>query len=351
MLGSTTPESELETQYAILVENAPVALSMFDDQMRYMVANRLWIEEFGLQHVQPIIGRSQYEIFPGLHSGWRQVYERALQGHVVRSEHDAISGQDGKPIVYRWEVRPWRRKQDASIGGLMVSCEKFTSGLGPVGATSDTTAAPVAAPAQEPTDLAFQSLLPIAILNAEGVIVHANDAAVGIALSRGVREGASFYWDAFGDGWDHTALRERTLASIRKLTQEPGVQYQTLITSNGAQPGEDPNATPALPAQWALSRTTAESGQARFVAVAMLGASLPAVEKPKPAVVQVAAPDPAVLAAAAADAALVKELQEKLNRARQEVTVMRDAEQAFARREGQAAGRARGARLRIARAR
>jgi PAS domain S-box-containing protein len=332
--GEYYQESELETQYGILVDNAPVALSMFDDQMRYMVANRLWIEEFGLQHVQPIIGRSQYEVFPGLHAGWRQVYERALQGHVVRSEHDAISGQDGQPIVYRWEVRPWRRKQDASIGGLMVSCEKFTAGLGPVSGDKAMPAAPGAEAVQEPKDLAFQSLLPIVILNGEGIIVHANDAAVGIALSRGVREGASFYWDAFGDGWDHTALRERTLASIQKLTQEPGLQYQTLITSNGTQQRDESNASPALPAQWALSRTTAESGEARFVAVAMLGASLPLIEKPKPAVVQVAAPDPAVLAAAAADAALVKELQEKLNRARQEVTVMRDAEQAFARREG-----------------
>jgi PAS domain S-box-containing protein len=124
----------MELVLGVLVENAPVAMAMFDRAMRYMLANRQWIHEFGLQQVQPLVGRSQYEIFPGLHPGWRQVYERALQGHIVRSEHDSLSGPDGRHLVYRWEVRPWRKKRDASVGGLMVTCEKFSS---PAAASAD----------------------------------------------------------------------------------------------------------------------------------------------------------------------------------------------------------------------
>jgi PAS domain S-box-containing protein len=121
-------ESEdMELVLGVLVENAPVAMAMFDRGMRYMLANRQWISEFGLQQVQPLVGKSQYEIFPGLHPGWRQVYERALQGHIVRSEHDSLNGPDGRHLVYRWEVRPWRKKRDAVVGGLMVTCEKFSS--------------------------------------------------------------------------------------------------------------------------------------------------------------------------------------------------------------------------------
>ena len=96
------PLINMELVLGVLVENAPIAMAMFDQQMRYILANRAWVEEFGLNGMQPLTGQSQYEVFPGLHPGWRQVYERALQGHVIRSEHDALSGPDGSRIIYRW---------------------------------------------------------------------------------------------------------------------------------------------------------------------------------------------------------------------------------------------------------
>jgi len=89
----------MELILGVLVENAPVAMAMFDKNMRYVLANRSWMEEFGLTGMPLLIGRSQYEVFPGLHPGWRQVYDRALQGHVVRSEHDALSGPNGTRII------------------------------------------------------------------------------------------------------------------------------------------------------------------------------------------------------------------------------------------------------------
>ncbi|MFZ4767333.1 MAG: PAS domain-containing protein, partial [Roseimicrobium sp.] len=106
----------------ILLENAPIAMAMFDTQMRYLLANRRWLEDFKLTQTE-VTGRSQYDLFPSLHPGWRHVYERALSGQLVRSDRDAIT-QDGRPIVYRWEVRPWRHA-DATIGGVMISCERL----------------------------------------------------------------------------------------------------------------------------------------------------------------------------------------------------------------------------------
>ena len=93
------PPQDMELILGVLVENAPVAMAMFDKNMRYVLANRSWMEEFGLTGMPLLIGRSQYEVFPGLHPGWRQVYDRALQGHVVRSEHDALSGPNGTRII------------------------------------------------------------------------------------------------------------------------------------------------------------------------------------------------------------------------------------------------------------
>src|SRR5688572_14885461 len=73
----------------LLFENAPVAMAMFDTEMRYLLANRRWLDDFKLVDVE-VTGRCQYELFPTLHPGWRHVYERALGGQIVRSDRDAI---------------------------------------------------------------------------------------------------------------------------------------------------------------------------------------------------------------------------------------------------------------------
>lgn len=328
-------DNDLETQLGILVENAPIALSMFDDQMRYIVANRIWIEEFGLQHVQPLIGRSQYEIFPGLHPGWRQVYDRALQGHVVRSEHDAISGHDGKPIVYRWEVRPWRKKLDASVGGLMVICEKFAAGLGPA-STETEKIVPHAAGAADPASaLLFQSSLPIVILDETGVVIMANDAAVGISLSRGIREGESFYWEAFSEGYDHASLKEQTLASISRLLQDSAPHHHTIVTQTITRSFGDNDEPASLPTRWMLSKIASSANKPRFMAIAMPGLSPFDVERQKKTTSEAASPPTTSASSESSlDADVLHELQDKLNATRQEVAVLREAEQAFAKREG-----------------
>src|SRR3569623_254475 len=148
---------------SVRVDNAPVAMALFDERMRYVLANRQWISDFGLQQSLPIVGRSQYEEFPNLHPGWRSVYDRALQGHVVRSEHDVMPGPQGKAMIFRWEVRPWRRTKDNSVGGVMVTCEKFAA----LGAAE--MAEPVEPAPAQPTLL--ESDIPILITNVQGLIL------------------------------------------------------------------------------------------------------------------------------------------------------------------------------------
>ena len=205
-------ESEdMELVLGVLVENAPVAMAMFDRGMRYILANRQWISEFGLQQVQPLVGKSQYEIFPGLHPGWRQVYERALQGHIVRSEHDSLNGPDGRHLVYRWEVRPWRKKRDAAVGGLMVTCEKFSA---PSAAGEDAAKTTPSSETHESTTHVAKTpdpldcSIPMLVLNAEGAILRANVAAAHLTLDKGIQEGTTCFWEVFGDGRDYSALRQ-----------------------------------------------------------------------------------------------------------------------------------------------
>ena len=330
-------ESEdMELVLGVLVENAPVAMAMFDRGMRYMLANRQWISEFGLQQVQPLVGKSQYEIFPGLHPGWRQVYERALQGHIVRSEHDSLSGPDGRHLVYRWEVRPWRKKRDAVVGGLMVTCEKFSSPQ-PAGEDADQAApspedkdhAPPVARTPDPLDCS----MPMLVLDAEGAILRANVAAAHLTLDKGVQEGTTCFWEVFGEGRDFSALRQQTLEALARVAVAQDL-VPVYVTTRA-----DSALDPAIPSRWlvsALARKGSDDSSRQFM---LMGFSpQPTVESVTRFTPPVAAPIPVVIAAPIPaappvdDGAMLR-MENELSRARQELRTLAEAQQAFGRRE------------------
>lgn len=329
-------ESEdMELVLGVLVENAPVAMAMFDRGMRYMLANRQWITEFGLQQVQPLVGKSQYEIFPGLHPGWRQVYERALQGHIVRSEHDSLSGPDGQHLVYRWEVRPWRKKRDAAVGGLMVTCEKFSSPQ-PSGedavkadpASEDEDGGQPVAKTPDPLDCS----IPMLVLNVDGAILRSNVAAAHLTLDKGIQEGTTCFWEVFGEGRDHSALRQQTLDALTRVTMEQNLAPACIITRPDAIPDS------STPSRWlvsALAHKGPDGSSRQFMLMgfspqtAMEGVTR-ITPPPAPAPVIVASPPPA---AAPVDDAAQQRLENELSRARQELRTLAEAQQAFGRRE------------------
>jgi PAS domain S-box-containing protein len=332
--SSKTEPEDMELVLGVLVENAPVAMAMFDRAMRYMLANRQWIHEFGLQQVQPLVGRSQYEIFPGLHPGWRQVYERALQGHIVRSEHDAVSGPDGRHLVYRWEVRPWRKKRDASVGGLMVTCEKFSSPqlaaeneTGVVPGLEDKMGAHTTKPAPDLLDCA----MPMLLLDAQGVIQRANVAAAHLTLDKGIQEGATCFWEIFGEGRDFTALRQQTLETLAKLAAGEENAPACITTRSNS------SADHASPSRWLVS-TLAHKGSNGSPQQFMLMGLPPqtAAETVTRVTFQMPAPVPAVapiVVAPAANGASVQRMEDELSRARQELRTLTEAQYAFGKRE------------------
>lgn len=342
------PAEDMELVLGVLIENAPVCMAMFDHQMRYMLANRQWIEEFGLQGVVPLLGRSQYEVFPGLHPGWRQVYDRALQGHVVRSEHDALSGPDGRRIVYRWEVRPWRRKRDATVGGLMVTCEKFGNAASLEVLATEQEAmpgaeeAPSAGPDARGVDFSACAL-PMLMLDDEGVVRQANDAAVSLYLARGIQEGISLFWEVITRHEDTTKLRQQTLAAFERMSGLTAPKTQVLEA-----PRDD---DAEMPARWVLCPAAAKEGARRFTALGL--PAMPHEAQPPAAPAQQAhhgmiTPNLPALASAVAAIAHApvpasaesltstlefRKMQDDLARARQELRMLREAEKTFTQRD------------------
>ncbi len=332
------PEAEdMELVLGVLVENAPVAMAMFDRGMRYMLANRQWITEFGLQQVQPLVGKSQYEIFPGLHPGWRQVYERSLQGHIVRSEHDSLNGPDGRHLVYRWEVRPWRKKRDATVGGLMVTCEKFSSPQSSgedadkaAPSSEDLGGAPPAAKTPDPLDCS----MPMLVLNAEGAILRANVAAAHLTLDKGIQEGTTCFWEVFHEGRDYGVLRQQTLEALSRVSVAQDI-VPVYVTTRA-----DSTLDSAIPSRWlvsALAHKGSDESARQFMLMGFAAQTVvesvtrftPPVAAPIPVVITAPIPAPA----ATVDDGAMLHLENELSRARQELRTLAEAQQAFGRRE------------------
>jgi two-component system cell cycle sensor histidine kinase/response regulator CckA len=105
------------------IEQAPVALAMFDEQMGYIAISRRWSDDYHLGD-RDIIGKSHYEVFPEISETWKKIHRRALSGEIVRAEDDLFPRTHSDKQWLRWETRPWYR--DGNIAGIIIFSEDVT---------------------------------------------------------------------------------------------------------------------------------------------------------------------------------------------------------------------------------
>ena len=105
-------------------EVAPVAIAMFDREMRYLAASQRFRDEFSLGD-QELVGRSHYDVFPEIPEHWRQIHRRCLAGAVERHPGELFLRPDGTAQWTRWDIQPWHRA-DGQIGGIVLFTEDIT---------------------------------------------------------------------------------------------------------------------------------------------------------------------------------------------------------------------------------
>ena len=121
-------EEESVSQRARLlafVEHAPAAVAMLDKNVRYLAVSHRWLEEYHLVG-QDIIGKSHYEVFPGINDSWKEIHQRSLKGAVITKEEETWKPPGWSHDQYlKWEVRPWYQF-DGSVGGIMMFTQDIT---------------------------------------------------------------------------------------------------------------------------------------------------------------------------------------------------------------------------------
>jgi len=120
MRDATDDSKELLRQF---IDQAPSAIAMFDNKMRYIAASRRWLSDYGLGN-RNLLGLSHYEVFPDIPERWRAIHRRGLGGEVVRAIEDRFDRPDGVVHWLRWEVRPWYDK--TGQGSILIFTEDIT---------------------------------------------------------------------------------------------------------------------------------------------------------------------------------------------------------------------------------
>ncbi|MEO9871628.1 PAS domain-containing sensor histidine kinase [Ekhidna sp.] len=115
----------LQNQFELFVKYSPGAIAMLDKDMKYIMVNDGWYEDYGLVG-RDIIGKSHYDIFPEIKEmpNWLDDHRKALSGETLKKDLDTFG--NGDDVTYlSWQLRPWM-KADGSVGGIMMFTEILT---------------------------------------------------------------------------------------------------------------------------------------------------------------------------------------------------------------------------------
>jgi len=124
LLDNTLDSLERERrQLQQVIASAPMAMAMFDNEMRYMAHSQKWLTVQGLEG-QSIIGRCHYEVIPDVPEHWKQIHQRALTGQVITNPEDVWERSDGSIVYMRWAINPWYTA-NGQVGGIVIATDQI----------------------------------------------------------------------------------------------------------------------------------------------------------------------------------------------------------------------------------
>lgn len=110
---------------ANFVRHAPVALAMFDQQMRYVAVSQPWAVLFEVADME-LVGKSHYDVFPQIPERFRKAHQEAQQGAHLGMAEAPWQRTDGTISWHRWELAPWH-DEAGEIGGVVLFNENVST--------------------------------------------------------------------------------------------------------------------------------------------------------------------------------------------------------------------------------
>lgn len=115
-----------EEALKLFVKHVPLAVAMFDSDMRYLAASDRWIRDYGIDE-EDLVGRCHYDVLPDTPQKWRDGHARVMaSGLVERSAVDSYRHASGRIDWLRWEVRPFHNSF-GDVAGLIIFSEFITA--------------------------------------------------------------------------------------------------------------------------------------------------------------------------------------------------------------------------------
>lgn len=123
-VAPSMPNDIAPDQRKAFIEYAPVALAMFDTDMRYLAASGKWKQIYQLDDLD-LTNQLCYEVMPHLAEHCRPFHQRALQGEEVHADAERYIGANGKEEWLKWIIRPWYAPNN-TIGGIIIFTDLIT---------------------------------------------------------------------------------------------------------------------------------------------------------------------------------------------------------------------------------
>lgn len=109
----------------LFIEQAPSAIAMFDNEMRYLAASQKWLKDNKLEDKQ-INGKFHYELFPNISEEWKAIHQECLNGDIRKKDEDSFYNPQGELKWISWEVRPWYTEAN-TIGGILMYTQDISN--------------------------------------------------------------------------------------------------------------------------------------------------------------------------------------------------------------------------------
>jgi PAS domain S-box-containing protein len=106
------------------VQAAPMAVCMYDKEMRVLMASASWLAERRLKE-EEALGRSMYDLMGWLPEKWRAVHRQVLRGESLNHDRDPFDRSQGRQGWLKWSAAPWR-DGDGNVGGVVIMHEDVT---------------------------------------------------------------------------------------------------------------------------------------------------------------------------------------------------------------------------------